>query len=78
MNSIIERINTLRKANNNGWYNLSWDLILNNTRLSIRIKGYKTWLQVFDINGIDHSNNSDQSVKQFKLDIKNAVEYTIK
>ena len=78
MNSIVERINTLRKANSNSWYHLSFETVLNNTALFIRIKGYKTWLQVFDINGIDHSNNSDQSVKQFKLDIKNAVEYTIK
>lgn len=32
----------------------------------IKIKGYGTWLQIFKVNGIDHSNCMGQSIKQFK------------
>ena len=35
----------------------------------IRLKGYKTWLQIYKVDGVDYSNLSDQSVIQFMLDI---------
>lgn len=35
----------------------------------VELKGYKTWLQVYTVEGIDHSNGMDHSVKQFNADL---------
>ena len=39
----------------------------------VRLKGYKTWLQVYTINGIDNSNCMERSIKQFKEDLTKAL-----
>jgi len=36
---------------------------------NIRLKGFKTWLQVYTINGIDNSNCMERSIKQFNNDL---------
>lgn len=36
---------------------------------SIRIKGYKTWLQIYKVNSIDYSNCMDRKVTEFVCDV---------
>ena len=43
----------------------------------ITIKGYKTWLQVYKVNGTDYSNCMDVSVKQFEADLQEPFNYMI-
>jgi hypothetical protein len=62
---IIKHINELRKANKNKWYSLDID--------NIKIKGYNTWLQVFDIDGVDYSNDMQSSVKDFNEHIEQSL-----
>lgn len=35
----------------------------------VRLKGYKTWLQVYLVDNVDHSNCMDRKVKDFKEDL---------
>ena len=35
----------------------------------IKLKGYKTWLQIYTIDGIDNSNCMERTVTQFKEDL---------
>lgn len=63
--NFIKTINKLRKDNKNNWYSIV--LIVENK--TVKIKGYNTWLQVYEIDGIDNSNCMDRSVKDFKNDL---------
>jgi len=58
----MKTINTLRKNNKNNWYFFKGNI--NNKY--VEIKGFKTWLQVFRVDGIDYSNPIDQSVSDYK------------
>ena len=62
---IIKHINKLRKANKDAWYTLDID--------GIKIKGFNTWLQVFDIDGVDYSNEMESSVKDFNNHIEQSL-----
>jgi len=62
---IIKHINKLRKANKDAWYTLDID--------GIKIKGFSTWLQVFDIDGVDYSNEMESSVKDFNNHIEQSL-----
>jgi hypothetical protein len=70
MDDIVKTINAARLANKNAWYFLTLDF---NGAL-IQVKGYNTWLQIFRINGIDHSNNMDASASAFKSHILNSLQ----
>lgn len=70
MNDILKRINEARLSNKNKWYFLTF----NYDGLTIQVKGYNTWLQIFRINGRDYSNCMDQSPTQFKSHILNSIE----
>lgn len=58
----IKTVNSLRLANKNSWY--SWQGIVNDK--TVRLKGYKTWLQVFEVNGLCVPTVMDISVSDFK------------
>lgn len=49
----------------NKWY--SYVGIINGK--SIRLKGYKTWLQIYRVDGIDNSNCMDKNVTEFNHDL---------
>ena len=66
---LIKQINTKRKAIKNEWYYIN--TYFNNRH--ILIKGFGTWLQVFTIDGIDHSNGMDMSVKEFNKHLNNSL-----
>ena len=59
-NEFVTEIDSKRKSG-------TWYTYLGNVNgKAIRLKGYKTWLQVFTVNGIDNSGCMDISVKAFK------------
>ena len=58
----IERVNACRKSSKDGWY--SWQGKVNDHW--IRIKGYKTWLQIAECDGLKDSFPMDISVGKFK------------
>ena len=35
----------------------------------IELKGYKTWLQIYRVNGIRYGNCADETVKQFNAEL---------
>lgn len=72
---VFNEINKERKNNKNQWYYMKTLIVEKSREYDIAVKGIGTWLQILSINGINHSNNMDRSVKGFKADIINAVEY---
>jgi len=73
--NIIKEVNTIRKENKNKWYYLIKTYKYNEKIFDIQIKGFNTWLQVLNINGILHNSNMDISITEFKSNIENAIEY---
>ncbi len=59
---ILNIINDNRLINKNKWY--AGDLNIDG--MIITYKGYGTWLQVFEINGFNHSSEMNIKVKEFK------------
>ena len=59
--TFAQEINTMRKTGT--WFSFTGIVEGKN----IRIKGYKTWLQIFTVNGINYSNCMDETVKQFNI-----------
>jgi len=57
--SFTQEINKLRKTGT--WYQFTGIIDGKN----IRIKGYKTWLQIFTVDNVDYSNCMDETVKKF-------------
>lgn len=58
----IKTVNSLRLANKNSWY--MWQGTVENK--TVRLKGYKTWLQIFEVEGLRVPTVSDISVADFK------------
>ena len=58
----IKTVNGLRLANKNSWY--TWQGIVNNK--TVRLKAYKTWLQIFEVDGLRIPTVMDISVGEFK------------
>lgn len=67
----ISHCNSVRKANKNKWY----FIIETVDGHSVKIKGFNTWVQIFDIDGIKSSGTMDCSVKQFNNDINAALNW---
>jgi len=70
---IKQKINDIRKAHKNKWYFYNCDI----DGLNIQLKGFNTWLQIFKINGLDHSNAMEQSVKQFLEHLDTSILYAV-
>lgn len=56
----IKRLNQLRRISK-GWYELH-DYVDNQF---VKVKAYKTWVQILDVDGIKDSGPMDCTVKQF-------------
>lgn len=57
----IAKVNASRKDNKNNWYTFTGTV----ENKSIRIKGFNTWLQVLEVDGLRFHTVMDISVKQF-------------
>ena len=64
METFINEINRQRKLG--GWY--FWSGKVNGKM--IHLKGFKTWLQKYEVDGIDWSNCMERKVKEFQEDLK--------
>ena len=58
----IKTVNQLRLANKNNWY--TWQGIVNDK--TVRLKAYKTWLQIFEVDGLRIPTVMDISITEFK------------
>ena len=58
----IKTINALRLENKGKWY--QWCGEVNNHDVSL--KGYGTWVQRLEVDGVIYGGNMDVSVKEFK------------
>lgn len=58
----IKTVNQLRLANKGNWY--TWQGIVNNK--TVRLKAYKTWLQIFEVDGLRIPTVMDISITDFK------------
>ena len=59
----VRDVNDLRKTGK--WY--QHVAMVGNKQ--VRLKGYKTWLQIYDVNGVNHANPMDRKVKEFNNDL---------
>ena len=62
----VKLVNQTRLKNKNQWYII--ERIVNGKE--VQLKGFDTWLQVFNINGVNCPNPMEQSVKDFKDHLK--------
>lgn len=70
----VKTINKLRLANKDKWYTLTGTV----NGCNFEMKGFGTWLQVMNVNGINYANCMEQSVTEFKHHLKTAAEEAIK
>ena len=61
----VDRVNNLRLANRGKWY---W---FNDTvgGKAVRIKAFGTWMQIYDVDGVNCANCMERSVAEFKADL---------
>jgi hypothetical protein len=60
--NFVTEINTLRRDNKNEWY--FWNGKVCNS--NVRLKGYNTWIQRIEVNGIKGGSPMEMKVKDFK------------
>ena len=59
-------VNGLRLNTKNNWY----FLICLVEGKEVKLKGFGTWLQIFQIDGIDYAGSMGNNVKQFKTQLQ--------
>lgn len=66
----VDAVNKLRLANRGKWY---W---FNDTvgGKAVRIKAFGTWMQIYDVDGVNCANCMERSVTKFKSDLKSPFE----
>ena len=66
----VDVVNKLRLANRGKWY---W---FNDTvgGKAVRIKAFGTWMQIYDVDGVNCANCMERSVAEFKSDLKSPFE----
>lgn len=66
----VDAVNKYRLANRGKWY---W---FNDTvgGKAVRIKAFGTWMQIYDVDGVDYANCMERSVTEFKSDLKSPFE----
>lgn len=67
METLIEEINKKRLESNGKWYYFSTEI----NGKKIEIKAFKTWLQIFRIDGKNYSGLMDISIRDFKNHLTN-------
>ena len=71
--AFVKLVNGARLASKGQWYQITGEI----NGKSIAIKGYKTWLQIFRIRGIDNGNCPDLPVARFKESLTNTFNEVI-
>ena len=71
LDRFIKMVNKIRLEDKNKWY---WLLAIVDGK-DVKIKGYGTWLQIFKVNDIDFGWGAEVSVKDFKQNIREGIEY---
>ena len=61
----IKDVNKLRLSNQNKWHFIN--CIVDDKE--IKIKFFKTWLQIYKVNEINYANCMDRNIKGFKEDL---------
>ena len=61
----IKDINKLRLSNQNKWHFVGCTV----EGKEIKIKFFKTWLQIYNVNNINYANCMDRNIKGFKDDL---------
>lgn len=69
MENLVEQINKKRLESKGKWYYFSTEI----NGKKIEIKAFKTWLQIFRIDGKNYGGVMDVSVKEFKTHLTNAL-----
>ena len=66
----VDAVNKLRLANRGKWY---W---FNDTveGKDVSIKAFGTWVQIYDVDGVNCANCMERSVTEFKSDLKSPFE----
>ena len=66
----VDAVNKLRLVNRGKWY---W---FNATvgGKAVRIKAFGTWMQIYDVDGVNCANCMERSVTEFKSDLKSPFE----
>ena len=66
----VDTVNKLRLANRGKWY---W---FNDTvdGKAVRIKAFGTWMQIYDVDGVNYANCMERSVAEFRSDLKSPFE----
>ena len=66
----VDTVNKLRLANHGKWY---W---FNDTvdGKAVRIKAFGTWMQIYDVDGVNCANCMERSVAEFKSDLARPLE----
>ena len=66
----VDTVNKLRLANRDKWY---W---FNDTvdGKAVRIQAFGTWMQTYDVDGVNCANCMERSVAEFKSDLKSPFE----
>jgi hypothetical protein len=62
----ILKINQLRKANKNKWF--SWTGVVDGK--NVKVKCYNTWLQILNVDGLQHNTVMDISVAEFNTTLE--------
>ena len=65
----VKEINNLRLQNKNKWY--TYQGTVNNK--NVALKGYNTWLQILQVDGLTVPTVTDISVSEFKQTLRKAV-----
>ena len=66
----VDAVNKLRLANRGKWYWFS-DTVGGK---AVRIKAFGTWMQIYDVDGVDCAYCMERSVAEFKSDLKSPFE----
>ena len=65
----IKAVNDKRLAKSHGWYSGRYEV---NGKI-VLIKGYQTWLQILNVDGVEHSGGTALKVNKFKEQLREAV-----
>lgn len=69
MNNLVDEINKKRLESKGKWYYFNTEV----NGKKVEIKAFKTWLQIFRIDGKNYSGLMDISVKDFKNHLSYAL-----
>lgn len=67
--TFVQTVNKIRLQNKDKWYVFTGTV----NGKSVQVKGYKTWLEVLNVDGIRYWSRIDATVTEFKSTLERAV-----